>query len=188
MFYVYLHELPNGKRYVGQTKQPLERWSNGSGYIGNIEFYKAIVEYGWENIKHYILIETDTRESALVYEKLFTVLLNSEDCGYNNTTTKSELVELYKNKIEVTSEYIFANEESDLIEDGINIFKKYDIPRSAAKSLILEWSYSERDRNIAEDRYLNGMSLSELSQKYDISVSQIKRACYEIRDTIEKHI
>lgn len=56
---VYMHIVPNGKRYVGITASyyPEHRFSNGSGYIGNERFYADIQKYGWDNIQHIICAE-----------------------------------------------------------------------------------------------------------------------------------
>ena len=52
-YYVYIHEFPNGNRYVGQTKLDLKTrfGSNGHNYSGRVK--EAIDKYGWENVKHY---------------------------------------------------------------------------------------------------------------------------------------
>ena len=36
MFYVYVHTVPNGKIYIGQTKDPVRRWNNGERNIINL--------------------------------------------------------------------------------------------------------------------------------------------------------
>lgn len=63
---VYMHTFPNGKVYIGQTKQnPKYRFKNGNGYKGCTYVYSAIKKYGWENIKHEILIDNLSREEVL---------------------------------------------------------------------------------------------------------------------------
>ena len=53
---VYKHISPNGKQYVGITKQDVvKRWANGEGYKNCTYFYNAIQKYGWENFQHIIL-------------------------------------------------------------------------------------------------------------------------------------
>jgi len=42
-------------------------------------------------------------------------------------------------------------------------------------ALIDEYIHSERDRNIIKDRFVNGLTFSELSQKHYLSERQIKR-------------
>ena len=38
-YFVYVHSCPNGKKYVGITRQiPKKRWNNGYGYVKNEHF------------------------------------------------------------------------------------------------------------------------------------------------------
>jgi len=83
---VYMHIFPNGKRYIGQTKQkPEYRFNNGEGYKGCRYVYSAIKKYGWENIKHIVLIDNLSSEDANYYERFYIDLFksNDRDYGYN---------------------------------------------------------------------------------------------------------
>lgn len=85
-FCIYKHTCPNGKVYIGVTSQnPLRRWNNGNGYRGNEHFYRAIVKYGWENIKHEILLVGMSKEQAERAEKELIAAYKSNDkeYGYN---------------------------------------------------------------------------------------------------------
>ena len=45
---VYKHTAPNGKVYIGITKNlPNARWNEGAGYETQKKFYKAIQTFGW---------------------------------------------------------------------------------------------------------------------------------------------
>lgn len=82
---VYVHIFPNGKKYVGITRQKTKkRWQNGKGYQGQF-VYNAILKYGWNNIKHEILYTNLTKEEAEQKEidliKLFKS--NERQYGYN---------------------------------------------------------------------------------------------------------
>lgn len=82
---VYIHITPNGKRYVGLTTQPLSRrWRNGQGYAGNKYFTRAILKYGWDNIKH-IIYEVDTEAEMFYLEKYLIAYYNTTNpaFGYN---------------------------------------------------------------------------------------------------------
>lgn len=46
---------------------------------------------------------------------------------------------------------------------------------SKMSEFINEYVHSERDRNILTDRFINGMTFSELEDKYDLTDRQIKR-------------
>ena len=63
---LYKHTFPNGKVYIGITSQDVkDRWrKNGEGYIGQPIMERAIKKYGWENIKHEILLENLSKEEA----------------------------------------------------------------------------------------------------------------------------
>lgn len=62
---VYRHVCPNGKMYIGITcKKPEVRWNKGIGYKKQDYFYKAILKYGWNNIKHEILLENLSKKEA----------------------------------------------------------------------------------------------------------------------------
>lgn len=55
---VYMHTCPDGKVYIGATKQrPPRRWHGGCAYRSNRAFYAAIQFWGWGNIQHEILAE-----------------------------------------------------------------------------------------------------------------------------------
>ena len=53
-YQVYVHTFPNNKKYVGLTtlENINRRWKNGYGYKTQKLIYRAILKYGWENIKH----------------------------------------------------------------------------------------------------------------------------------------
>ena len=43
---VYCHTFPNGKRYIGITKQkPEDRWLDGMGYSAQPKVFAAIVKF-----------------------------------------------------------------------------------------------------------------------------------------------
>lgn len=62
---VYKHVAPDGRLYIGITKnKPTQRWQGGSGYKGNTYFTRAIKKYGWENFQHIIIAEGLDEQSA----------------------------------------------------------------------------------------------------------------------------
>lgn len=81
---VYVHKFPNGKHYVGLTKQDVEvRWGyNGWGYHKQ-PVYKAIEKYGWGNIQHIVLKNGLTFDEAQRLEKEKIIEFDSIDSGYN---------------------------------------------------------------------------------------------------------
>lgn len=87
-FYIYCHTAPNGKRYIGQTCQPLSvRWSHGKGYRGQTLFKNAIEKYGWDNFRHDILCVVHSKSVADLFEQHYIAKYDTfnRDKGYNLT-------------------------------------------------------------------------------------------------------
>ena len=83
---VYKHIVPNGKVYIGITRQKTtDRWLAGNGYQQQPYFYNAILKYGWKNIRHEILFENLTKAEAEQMEvKLIAECRSNERAfGYN---------------------------------------------------------------------------------------------------------
>jgi group I intron endonuclease len=83
---VYCHIFPNGKRYVGITKQkPEYRWDNGNGYRNCTKMARSIKKYGWHNVEHKILYTSLSKEIAEQKEKelIKEWKTNCRDFGYN---------------------------------------------------------------------------------------------------------
>lgn len=86
MYCVYKHTAPNGKCYVGMTKQKPElRWQNGLGYRTQKRFYRAIRKYGWECFTHEIVYSGLSFEDAEQKERELISKYRSYDknFGYN---------------------------------------------------------------------------------------------------------
>ena len=67
---VYKHTFPNGAVYIGKTSMlPEDRWLNGWGYRSCPLMFNAILQYGWENIKHEILVDNISDEDAFEIER-----------------------------------------------------------------------------------------------------------------------
>lgn len=87
-FIVYRYISPNGKSYIGQTKNSLDVRANdlkGSGYKGSIKFWAAINKYGWEWFRNSreILIENLSQEEANFWERYYINYYDSINNGYN---------------------------------------------------------------------------------------------------------
>lgn len=83
---VYIHKFPNGKTYVGLTKQsPQDRWGvNGANYKKQ-RVYKYILEFGWNNIEHIIVKDKLSESEAAELEKELIIKYDSVNNGYNIT-------------------------------------------------------------------------------------------------------
>ena len=86
MYTVYCHIFPNGKKYIGITKNELRvRWENGNKYKSCILVDRAIKKYGWDNVSHEILAITETQKEAEEKERYFISLYKTTELeyGYN---------------------------------------------------------------------------------------------------------
>lgn len=85
-YIVYMHVCPNGKKYIGITKQlPEKRWKGGVGYRTQEHFKRAIQKYSWKNIQHIILFTNLTKEEACKkeIELIAKYKSNNYKYGYN---------------------------------------------------------------------------------------------------------
>lgn len=88
LYTVYRHTSPSGKVYVGITKcSPNKRWKNGNGYFSGfcIKFANAIRKYGWDNLKHEILLENLSKSEACYAEKYLIRWYKMHNNSYNIT-------------------------------------------------------------------------------------------------------
>lgn len=186
MYYVYVHTVPNGKIYVGQTKNTDNRWGNGKTYSSNKDFAHDINLYGWDNIKHEIIMCCDTREEAIYYEQMYIVLLDAENenIGYNKTTYKQDLLNKYIKKKSIKTK----DDEIELFDEEKNVFQKYKKPRTVALMLIDEWIFNERYKKVMIRRCLDGIDYLELSKETGISERQLKRIVKNCEKIIAEHI
>lgn len=92
MYYIYRHILPDGLSYIGKTKNIEKRYQNGKGYKKCPKFYKAIVKYGWDNIKHEILYTIDDECKARGLEKDMIEKYDSIENGYNSVNKRWKYV------------------------------------------------------------------------------------------------
>jgi hypothetical protein len=88
-YVLYKHITPSHKVYIGITRQSNinKRWQYGYGYIVNPYFYRAIKKYGWENIKHEIVLKDLTYDEACEMEiKLISIYESDKrQYGYNRS-------------------------------------------------------------------------------------------------------
>lgn len=85
-YIVYKHISPSGKVYIGITSRSAkERWGNGNYYKDSKKFYNAILKYGWENIKHEILLENQSESAAKYTEKYLIQWYKMHNISYNIT-------------------------------------------------------------------------------------------------------
>lgn len=88
-YVVYMHvNKANGKRYIGISINPLQRWANGKGYYRNKHFNDAINKYGWNNFDHLILYTDLSKKEACEIEQYLIAKYKTQNkkYGYNITS------------------------------------------------------------------------------------------------------
>ena len=86
---VYKHTSPEGKVYIGITSKdnPEHRWGrDGLYYRQNVQFYKDIERFGWDNFKREIVAKNLTKIEATEIEHGLIKATQSTDprYGYNH--------------------------------------------------------------------------------------------------------
>lgn len=86
---IYKISSPNGKVYIGRTKnfngRMAEHKHNALTKKQMYPIHKAIRKYGWDNFTKEILIETDDEQLLKKLEEEFILAYDAVKKGYNNT-------------------------------------------------------------------------------------------------------
>jgi len=83
---LYKHIFPNGKSYIGITKQdPEKRWRKGEGYNTQPKIYEAIKKYGWHSITHLIIAKNLYKDEAIKLEEALILADDTIVNGYNQS-------------------------------------------------------------------------------------------------------
>lgn len=110
---VYTHEVEteNGKMvYVGMTSMKLSQRWKPSAYSKQAKFGTCINKYGWENIKHNVIVDGLTREEALKMEDKMICEYREKKCSLNQI--RSGLVQSDKEYVKQRSrKYYYDNHE-----------------------------------------------------------------------------
>ena len=83
---VYKLTAPNGKCYIGMTKQSVERrWNSGHAYQHNEHLQNAIAKYGWDNFSKEVLFTSASKSEAEKIERFLIAKYDSTNrlYGYN---------------------------------------------------------------------------------------------------------
>ena len=117
MYTVYGHRFPNGKMYIGMTKRRLNQrfGKNGANYRRCAAMYRAIQEFGWENVEHFPIICCESKEDAEWYEAFLIYKKKTMDpqYGYNmmpGGKVKGHLPEESKKRLGEKNKAIWAND------------------------------------------------------------------------------
>lgn len=149
---IYKHTCPNGKIYIGITKQnPMARWKRGLGYKNNKYFYNAIIKYGWDNIKHEIL-ETELTEkevSEMEVELIKKYRSAEKEYGYN--IAKGGL-EVGKSISDITRKKISESMIEQYLNGSRSRIRSEEAKRKASETFRQRLSNGEITRTISEEQ------------------------------------
>lgn len=86
-YVVYMHTFPNGKRYIGISRNVKRRFRNGKGYESQPIIWGAIQKYGWESVSTKIISSgLSEREAKREEIRLIVEYRSAErNYGYNET-------------------------------------------------------------------------------------------------------
>ena len=170
MFVIYKAEFPNGKVYIGKSKDFDSRkikHSYSNRYY-NTKLTKAINKYGFESIKWEIIYETDDVSLINQMEKEFIIEYDSIKNGYNISTGGDGGDTISNNPRRL-----------DIIKQQLKS-KGYD-----SDNYYIEIS-DIISKSIIDDYINNKLSLKALSRKYNISRQRITRFLNSIDVEIDK--
>lgn len=128
-FCVYRHTFPNGKVYIGITNNPDKRWDDGFGYQAQPKVFRPIVKYGWDNIKHEILMTGLSQADARIEERrlIKEACLNGKDSVYNTHEAKESRQYTQDSWLDVeindrTAEIYFQNMTDEWVEPYTSMY------------------------------------------------------------------
>lgn len=98
LYCVYEHVFPNGKKYIGISSDVEKRWRNGKGYETQGKIANAISRYGWENVKHNVIVDGVTKEQAEALERYLIAELDTIKNGYNTAIGGENINSTYLNE------------------------------------------------------------------------------------------
>ena len=114
-YLIYALQSPSGRLYVGQTNNYNNRMRlHQREYSGCVAIRDAIQKHGWENIKHFILMEDLSLEEANYWEEHYISIF---DCqapnGYNLTSggDNFEVSQITKDRMSVSGKAAHARPE-----------------------------------------------------------------------------
>ena len=104
-YYIYIHTCPNRYIYVGMSQNPKQRWNNGEGYKLNQDFYQCIQRFGWDNIKHEIVAETNYRWIAQKIERTLITHFKNKGISFNESNIEAKLLKENKRNTKRVGQY-----------------------------------------------------------------------------------
>ena len=182
---VYKYTTPNGKIYIGQTCQSINRRAggNGIGYIETPLFYKAIQKYGYDNITVEVIADDLTLQEAnwleiyLIsyyhsYERKYGYNLSLGGGGILGYSSPEKAAKISKSKMghklskETKEKLSVARKGIKRKEDSIEKTAKWhrgkkrsELTKSNISSSLHELYSSPEGKNMASERAWNRRSI-----------------------------
>lgn len=139
-YFVYKHITPEGKVYIGRTKDLKGRWRE-SKYVG-CSLYPFIEKHGWDNIQHIVVAEFDNKEEACLLEDK--LIMEERELGRCINKIRSGLIENDKQKY--GKQYYIENKEILNKKRVVYYEKNKDIFREKRKKYYENNKEKERER------------------------------------------
>lgn len=146
MYRVYRHICPDNSFYIGVTNQPYnsQRFKNGKGYELQT-FYEAILTFGWDNIKHEVVAETNNRKEALTLEH--DLILEMMNEGYTCWNQYKTNIPDHK-----SSKYIDAD-TGETFSSFAEIGRVFGISRQSARLSVLNGTKTSGHNIMSMEKY-----------------------------------
>ena len=170
-YVVYEHVTPDGMYYFGQSQNVEKRWSNnGAGYKGTA-LQPYIEKFGWENIKHIILFENQTKEDALFIED-FLIETAQEDGVCINKKRSGNISKEEGYKQDYDKHYYKKNKNKknqyhEQNRDKISDYQRDYREKNKDKISDYQRDYREKNKDKKKQYYeQNKDKIKELSKQY----------------------
>lgn len=172
---IYVHIFPNGKLYIGQTRQSLKNrfGKNGYNYKGCKRMSDAICEFGWDNIIHLLLFDNLTSEIADIIEIELIKKYKTYDINYGYNMTLGGKDGIYKKKCyqyDIEGNFINEYENTSIAVEkyGYGIYSC--LTNKTLSAYGYQWSYTKSKKIDKYNRLNNGTPLRVRKiYKYDFS-------------------
>lgn len=206
--YIYKFEFPNGKIYIGQTKDYIVRWDRHSRSYRNsrknMPVDYAIRKYGWKNIKKSVILICDSNMGNYFEEKLILIYktldrkygYNLQPGGQSQTTTMGRYLKFKQIRKPILRydavtgffekwypNLSFAAKDNNTTDSAIsqilNINNKKNL--TLHKKIFIKDSYSRKKRlNILD--YQSKKSHPYLWYVFDTLENKILPACTKLKE------
>ena len=145
LYIVYVHITPDGMHYYGVTSNIKNRWRNNGIQYKGTSLYPYIEKYGWDNIKHIILFENQSKEDALkIEDSLITTAQEDGFCINKNRSGNISKEEGYKREYYEDNKDKIKEQQKQYYEQNKDKIKQY---REQNKDKIKQYREKNHEKN-----------------------------------------